>query len=187
MKKLLGIASVAALMVGLSVAPAQAQNYIEGSAGVTTQDSLEWGGADYDMDDGWNAAISVGRSMWTNWDVEAEFSYDEMEYSCCNPNNTHEYRLMANATYNFTTGGFVPYLGGGVGASWVTYEAGGFEAEGTVIAYQLIGGIRVPVGPAWSIFGEYRYQDTFEDAEDSGLEWEHAGNNFAIGARFNLN
>lgn len=110
-----------------------------------------------------------------------------MEYSCCNPNNTNEYRLMANATYNFSVGGLTPYLGGGVGAAWVTYEAGGYEAEDTVAAYQLIGGVRVPLGNTWSLFGEYRYQGTFEDPEDDGLEWEHSGHNWVFGGRLNLN
>lgn len=187
MKKLLGAAGMAALMVGLPFGSASAEGlYIEGSAGITTQDELDWGGGTFDMDDGWNAAFSVGKSVWTNWDLEAEFSYDEMEYSCCNPNNTQEYRLMANMTYNFAVGGFTPYVGGGLGAAWVTYE-GVFEAEDTVAAYQLIGGARVPLGERWSLFGEYRYQDTFEDAEDGGLEWEHSGHNFAFGARVNLN
>ncbi|MGQ0534383.1 MAG: outer membrane protein [Caulobacteraceae bacterium] len=189
MKKLFGIASMAALLVGLSFGSAKAEGlYIEGSAGITTQDELEWGGGTFEMDSGWNASIAVGKNMWTNWDVEAEFSYDEMEYSCCNPNNTHESRLMANATYNFTVGGLTPYVGGGVGAAWVTYETGGgFEADATVAAYQLIGGVRVPIGETWSLYGEYRYQDLFEDAEDGGLEWEHSGHNFAFGARVNLN
>lgn len=178
---------MAALMAGLPFNAAQADVYLEGSAGVTTQDQLEWGGGDYDMDNGWNAAVAVGTSVWGHWDAEAEFSYDEMEYSCCNPNNTHEYRLMGNLTYNFAVGGLTPYLGAGVGAAWVTYEAGSFEAEGTVAAYQLIGGVRVPLGDAWSLFGEYRYQDTLEDPEDDGLEWEHSGHNFAFGARINLN
>jgi OOP family OmpA-OmpF porin len=188
MRKLLRIAAATAALVGMSTGAANAQLYLEASAGVTTKDSLEWKGSDYDMDDGWNAAVAVGTTMWTNWDVEAEFSYDEMEYSCCTPNNTHEYRLMANATRNCALGGFTPYVGGGIGAAWVTYEYGGGESEADVTAaYQLIGGLRVPLGDRFSIYGEYRYQDLFADAEGDGDEWEHSGNNFALGARMTLN
>ncbi len=188
MKKLAGIVSLAVAVAGAAFAPVYAQTYIEGSAGVTTQDSLGWNGSEYDMDDGWNVAASVGKTMWTNWDVEAEFSYDEMEYSCCNPNNTHEYRLMANATRNFTLGGVTPYVGGGLGLAWVTYENVSYEYEGDAqAAYQLIGGVRVPLGDRWSLFGEYRYQGLFEDASGDGGEWEHNGHNFAFGARINLN
>lgn len=79
MKKLLGFASAAALIAGLPLSASQAGVYVEGSAGVTTQDDLEWGGSTYDMDDGWNAGVAIGTSMWTNWDVEAEFSYNESE------------------------------------------------------------------------------------------------------------
>ncbi len=168
---------------------AQAQMYVEGSVGVTTQDELDWNSGTYEVDDGWNAALALGHTMWTNWDVEAEFSYDEMEYSCCNPNNTHEYRLMVNATRNFTLGGLTPYLGAGLGAAWVTYENHGvspYEYEATEAAYQLIGGVRVPLGDQWSLFGEYRYQDLFGEAEGDGGEWEHSGHNFAFGARMNL-
>jgi opacity protein-like surface antigen len=133
------------MAVALSIGPAQAQSYyIEAGGGVTTQDELDWGGGTFEMDDGHNFGVAVGRDMWTNWDAEVELSYNEMEYTCCNPNNTHEYRLMANATRNFSMGGFTPYLGGGLGAAWVTYETGGgFEAEDTVAAYQLVGGARV--------------------------------------------
>jgi len=188
MKKLLGIAAAAAALLGVTAGAANAQTYLEGSVGVTTQDSLEWNGTDYDMDDGWNTAVAVGTSMWTNWDVEAEVSYDEMEYSCCTPNNTHQYRLMANATRNFTLGGVTPYIGGGIGAAWVTYEYSGGESEADVTAaYQLIGGLRIPLGDRFSIYGEYRYQDLFEDAEGDGDEWAHSGHNFAFGARMALN
>jgi opacity protein-like surface antigen len=187
MKKLLGLASIAALMAGMPLNASQADMYIEGSGGITTQDQLEWGGGTFDMDDGWNAGVAIGTSMWGNWDVEAEFSYDEMEYSCCNPNNTHEYRLMGNATYNFSVAGFTPYVGGGVGAAFVTYENSSSESEATVAAYQLIGGVRVPLGDTWSLFGEYRYQGAFEDPEDGALTWEHGGHNWAVGARLNLN
>lgn len=188
MKKLLGIAGLAAAVAGAAIAPAQAQIYVEGSAGVTTQDSLSWNGFNYDMDDGWNAAIAVGKTMWTNWDVEAEFSYDKMEYSCCAPNNTHAYRLMANATRNFTLGGVTPYVGGGLGVAQVTYENVSYDSSGDAqLAYQFIGGVRVPIGSQWSLFGEYRYQGLFEDASGDGTEWEHNGHNLALGARLNLN
>lgn len=140
------------------------------------------------MDQGWNAAISAGTTMWSNWDVEAEFSYDKMEYSCCNPNNTHEYRVMLNATRNFDMGGpITPYIGAGIGGAWVTYENSSSESNGTVAAYQLIAGARWALGDQWSLFGEYRYQANFSDPEDSGLEWEHQGNNLALGVRLNLN
>lgn len=184
MKKLAWAAGAAALFAGMAAAPAQAQNwYVEGSAGITTQDSLDWGGGSYDMDNGWNAAVSVGTSMWSNWDLEGELSYDRMEYSCCNPNNTHEYRLMANLTRNFAMGGFTPYVGAGLGLARVTYEPS--NLQDTVAAYQLIGGLRVPLGSNWGIYGEYRYQNTFSDPKD-GLEWEHHGNNFAFGVRMNM-
>lgn len=190
MKKILGVLGLAVSMAGAAALPAAAQTYVEGSVGVTTQDSLDWNGGSYDMDDGWNAAVAVGTTMWTNWDVEAEFSYDEMEYACCSPNNTHEYRLMANATRNFSLGGFTPYAGAGLGLAWVTYENIGssYEYQGDAqLAYQLIGGARVPLGDRWSIFGEYRYQGLFEDASGDGGEWEHSGHNFAFGARVSLN
>jgi len=186
--KLLGIASVAALMFGAS-GVANAHTYVEGSAGVTMIDSLDWNNSSYDMDNGWNAAVSVGTDSWlSGWDVEAEFSYDKMEYSCCNPNNTHEYRLMGNVTHDFAMGGFTPYLGAGLGLAWVTYDYGSGTSEGDAqAAYQLIGGVRVPLSDNFSLFGEYRYQGLFDDAQGDGDTWEHAGHNFAFGARYNLN
>lgn len=173
----------AVALAGLSAAPAHAQNwYVEGSAGVTDAGNLDWGGSSYSTDTGWNAAVAVGSSVWSNWDLEGELSYDRVEYSCCNPNNTHEYRLMANLTRNFNAGAFTPYVGAGVGVAQVTYDPS--SLSDTVGAYQIIGGVRVPMGASWSIYGEYRYQNTFSDPKDSGLEWEHHGNNFAFGVRW---
>jgi opacity protein-like surface antigen len=188
MKKLFGIASLAAMMAALAYAPAQAQNYIEGGAGITTQDELDWNSSTYDVDQGWNANFAVGQQMWGNWDVEGELSYDKMEYSCCNPNNTNEYRLMVNATRNFSLGGFTPYAGAGIGAAWVNYEnSSGYEYKATEAAYQIIGGVRVPLGDNWSLFGEYRYHDLFSEAAGDGGEWEHSGHDLTFGARMNLN
>lgn len=185
MKKLIGAVSVAALVLGVTTTSANAQHYVEGSIGAVTQDSLDWEGTSYDMDSGWSGAVAVGTTMWTHWDVEAELSYDKMDYSCCS-SHTKETRLMLNATRNFDVGGFTPYIGAGVGAAWVTYGYSGYHADATEAAYQLIGGVRVPLGDNWSIFGEYRYQNLFSDARADGIDWEHSGHNFLFGARYNL-
>jgi opacity protein-like surface antigen len=190
MRKLLGLVGVATLIAGAPTGVAHAQGmFVEGSAGITTQDHLKWGGGTYSMDQGWNASAAIGQSFWTNWDGEAEFSYDKMEYSCCNPNNTHEYRLMANLTRNFQLApSWTVYAGGGVGAAWVKYEnhSVGYTRSDTVPAWQAIGGVRWAVSPQWSLFGEYRYQDNISNPKDQGLEWEHKANNFALGVRMAL-
>lgn len=186
MKKLLGLVSLAALMTGLSFNSAQAQTwYVEGQVGVTNIEELDWQGGAFDMDDGENYGVAFGRSMWGAWDAELEWSYDRMDYACCSPNNTHEYRLMANLTRNFALGPVTPYLGGGLGAAWVTYEPS--DVQDTVLAYQLIGGVRLPLGDRFAIFGEYRYHDLFEEADDGGITWDHAGHDFTFGVRLNLN
>jgi opacity protein-like surface antigen len=187
MKKLAATFSAAALIAGLSAAPAHAHNwYVEGSLGLTTQNNLDWGGASYKMDNGWDGALAVGASVTPDWDLAAQFSFDRMAYSCCSPNNTHEYRLMANLTRNFTLGGFTPYVGAGLGMSDVTYHnaTSHYTRSDTVGAYQVIAGVRAPVGPKWSVFGEYRYQDTFSDPKSKGLVWQDHSNNFAVGVRW---
>lgn len=184
MKKLLASAAVAAM---LASAPAMAEGmYFEGFAGFTFTDELDWGGGTYDMDTGWNAGGALGRSLWENWDGEIEVSYNRMDYSCCSPNNTHEWRFMANVLYNFDLdGSFTPYLGGGLGFSSVTYEPS--DTNSVDVGYQLIAGLRVDVSEGWALFGEYRWQDRFADAEDGGLEWEHNGSNVSFGVRADLN
>jgi opacity protein-like surface antigen len=188
MRKLLSAAGLAALAFGLSGGAAQAQDfYLEGSVGATFAGELEWNGDDYETDTGWNAAVAAGMGFGGNWEGEVELSYDRVEYSCCTPNNTREYRLMANVLYNIDAGGVTPYFGGGLGVAWVTYEASGaYEDDATVAAYQLIGGVRVPLGDNFSLFGEYRWQDTFENAEGDIDNWEHSGHNLAVGARVKL-
>lgn len=184
MKKLLASAAVAAM---LASAPAMAEGlYFEGFAGFTFVDELDWGGGTFDMDSGWNAGGALGGAVWGNWDGEVEISYDRMDYSCCSPNNTHEWRFMGNLLYNIQTEGSLdPYLGGGLGFASVTYDPS--DLTDTVFAYQLIAGLRVAVSERWSLFGEYRWHDTFSDPEDSGLEWEHSGSDVSFGARVNLN
>ena len=185
MKKLVATVGAAALMAGLSVAPAHAHNwYVEGSLGLTTQSKLDWGSSSYKMDNGWDGAVSVGTGLGPDWDLAAQFSYDRMTYSCCSPNNTHEYRLMANLTRNFNVGGFTPYVGAGLGFADVTYHNTSYNRSDTVGAYQIIAGLRAPIAPNWSVFGEYRYQNTFSDPKSKGLDWQDHSNNFALGVRW---
>ncbi len=183
MKKLL---AAAALAVTMGSGPALAEGmYFEGFAGFTFTDELDWGGGTYDMDTGWNAGGAIGGTLWGNWEGEFEISYNRMDYSGYS-SDTHEYRFMGNLLYNIATeGNWDPYLGGGLGLASVTYDPG--DTNDSVAAWQLIAGLRVAVSERWSLFGEYRFQDTFSDPEDSGLEWEHSGSNVSFGARVNLN
>lgn len=197
MKKLFGLASLASVIAAAAFAPTEAnaqQFYVEGAYGLVTNDKLDWNGWSYKMDDGDSWSLAAGVRLWSKVDVELEYSYNEMEYSCCTPNNTNETRLMANATYNFRLGPVEPYAGAGLGFSWVTYESvGSYKSEADAeFAYQLIGGVRVPIGERWGVFGEYRYQALFDDAKGEPTMgtvdvWEHEGHNFLFGVRFNIN
>lgn len=64
MNKVLWTVGAAAVLAGLSVAPAQTQNwYVEGAAGIETQNSLDWEHTSYHMDNGPSYALAVGHPI----------------------------------------------------------------------------------------------------------------------------
>ena len=186
MNKRLGALAVAGCMAALPVAASAQDWFVEGSAGAVANDTLKWGGSSYKTQTGFSGAVAVGRAINSDWDVAGQVSYDRMVYSCCTSNDTHEYRLMADVTRNFRLGPTAPYIGAGVGIANVTYHSSSYDRSNTVGAYQIIGGLRVPVSPALSLFGEYRYQNTFTNPSSHGLTWQQHGNNFAVGIRWKM-
>jgi opacity protein-like surface antigen len=92
-------------------------------------------------------------------------------------------------------GAFEPYIGGGVAfINWSYKESGEFvdsatgdvflaqyEADGTAVGPVIVGGVRIPVGDAFTIGGEYRWQKA--DGDTNQLESELLGSRIDLGGQ----
>jgi len=95
--------------------------------------------------------------------------------------------LMFNAYLDLASGSpITPFIGGGVGFAQVESEIIVFGESGkgddNVVAYQLIGGLSLPVTPTAAFDLQYRYFAT-EDPEIDGVTTEYASHNLMAGLR----
>lgn len=181
MNRMLPAAACAALLLVAGAASA-AEPYVEIFGGAVFQPDLEWGGLDYEMDTGWNAGATVGWFVTPSVALEAEVMHTTATYTGYD-NDLESTSLMLNAVYHFQPSGRLqPYLGAGVGGVEVVYD-GPSESSDTVMGWQLMGGVLVPVSERVSLFAEYRYQDA-EEASDGGLDWDYMSHNVSGGVRF---
>lgn len=129
--------------------------------GKSASNTLEWGGADYDVDSGsvYGLAVSKSDVFTPNLEIGAELSRAKAEYSCCNPNSIEGTSLMATAKYNFVnSGNFEAYAGAGLGLVNVKYtNAGSYANSETVFGGQLTLGARYKVSPNMKVYVEGRY------------------------------
>jgi opacity protein-like surface antigen len=96
--------------------------------------------------------------------------------------------LMANAYYDFTTGGsWTPYVGGGLGVSRVNFQSNA-DVRDIVLAYQLILGLAYNVTQNTVVALDYRYfgvdTPTFEAATNFDLEYTNSTFMFGVRAMF---
>ena len=182
MKRYLPAAAWVAALLAAGAASA-AEPYVEIFGGAVFQPDLEWGGSDYELDTGWNAGATVGWFVTPSVALEAEVMHTTATYTGYD-NDLESTSLMLNAVYHSQPSGRLqPYLGAGVGAVEVVYDNVAYEASDTVLGWQLMGGVLIPVGERVSLFAEYRYQGA-EEASDAGLDWEYMSHNVSGGLRF---
>jgi opacity protein-like surface antigen len=130
---------------------------------------------DVSFDTGYVVGGSVGYTFLPNLALELEYAYrsadldgftlggPDIEFSGSSRSNS----LMLNAIYTFDAGfGPVqPYVGGGLGISWLRLNANSdtlgvkFERD-EVLAYQVMAGATYDVAPNWGLFGELRWFGT---------------------------
>ncbi|TAH36149.1 MAG: porin family protein [Alphaproteobacteria bacterium] len=168
-----------------------------GLSHVTLRDSDFSDGTDsvtVESDGGYGIMAALGYRFTNNLRAEGEIAYrhndlDNVEGIDLN-GDAKAWSFMANGYYDFNTGGVQPYLGAGIGVARVsqdsTFTVGGFtydsEGSDTVLAYQAIVGVAVPVATDTNIGVEYRYFGT-QNPEDEGVEAEYGTHN--IGVRLN--
>lgn len=174
--------AAAIVLAMLAAGAAQAQTYVEVTAGWTGQPDLMWDATDWEMDRGEHWGAAVGHYVRPNLAVEFEVLRTRTNYTGYPDNDLTAVSLMVNGLYSFNREGRVrPYLGAGLGGVRVGYSP--FDAEDDVFGWQVMAGAEVAITDRVSGFAEYRHQDA-ATAEDGALRWEYLSHNLGLGLRY---
>ena len=159
------------------------------------------------FDFGWNVGGQVGMHPTDNSRLEFEGTYavcgaDRVTSAGAWNNDSGErqsIRLMVNFYYDFELENhdITPYVGAGVGPAYVDVEVTPSTAVITavnddewVFAYQVIGGISVPLSDEVDGFFEYRMVGTSKpkitDTAGAAVTTEHQSQSIAVGANFHF-
>ncbi len=141
--------------------------------------------------DGYAFGFASGRYLNPCWRGELELAYRNNSIDDNNPpatfaNSTsgriENFALMTNVYRDFHVGQLTPYVGGGLGLSYVDLEAfvNGNEiyAHDWVFAYQFIAGASLRTGCRSSLFAEYRYFGTADFEATNATSGEVADSNY---------
>ena len=156
------------------------------------------GSAEYDTGFGITGALGYDFGLVR---IEGEVGYRKNDYdrvSASGQNKVNSsgevtnWDFMANAYIDIETGTqFTPYIGGGIGASFLdtsAVTAGGIEFESdddTVFAYQGIAGLSYSFAEVWMVQVEYRFFGT-DNPTFRNTESEYKSHNLFFGIRFNF-
>ncbi len=200
------LAAAAALMLpslALAQMPPGYYASMAGGANLTTDSDITGTGINLtaDFNNGWGLAGAVGYKYRSGLRVEGEISFrdneaDRVGSSTTNNGDVHSFGFMGNVLYDFGDGMIVPYIGAGIGFANVSFDAitpvGGsvVDDNDTVLAYQGIAGLAVPLNDLVAISLDYRYFATMDPdfTTDSGtsVEGEYANHTFMVGLRFSF-
>ena len=199
MRKFFITLASAVCLVSLSSGAVNAQGlYVSGFLGANTLHDAGLGsGVDLNFDVGGTFSGAIGYAVTPNVRVEGELAhrFNDIDELClgsfCIPagDSMSATSLMANAFYDFDTGGsWRPYLGGGIGATVITLDtASGIDDDDTVFAAQLGAGVGFQATPSLVISFDYRFFFT-DDPEFSTLGFgaEYMSHTLAVGLRFHF-
>lgn len=188
--------AVVALAGGAAMASAQAFSledvYLKGFGGATfpssldttlTEDGEQIALPSFDHDSGYTLGVAVGAAVAPNIAMEIEYAHRNADFTVRDRDegdqadgDTSADAVMLNALYTFDgmgAGGAVrPYLGAGIGGARVEMSAGGQGYDsGTLLGYQLIGGVGYALNPKASLYAEGRWFQT-ESGRLDGPEGE---------------
>lgn len=208
--------AIASLAGGAGMASAQAvalgEVYVKGFGGATWPSNfdttLREGGEriarpSFDHDTGYTLGAAVGAAFTPNISLEVEYAYrsadvtitdrDDDDESGRANGDTSANAFMFNALYVFdgmgATGAIQPYLGGGIGGANVETSASGqnFDAD-TLLAYQLIGGVRYELNPNVTLYAEGRWFQTesgkFDGPGGDNFDGEFETFDLLVGVRY---
>ena len=147
------------------------------------------------FDDGFAGGIALGYGFSKNIRVEGELAYQENDVDTGSYNGDTEndldsdvtsLALLCNSYYDFeNSSSFTPFITAGIGVANINVSTPIGDAEDTVFAYQVGGGVAYDITEKTALDLTYRYFAT-EDPSDYGINAEYASHNFYVGLRYNF-
>ncbi len=170
-----------------------------------------------DYDNGIGIYAAIGKAHGNGIRTELEYSYRSADIDQIDPvagfsgipagsitGDSNIHALMVNALYDFGSGGFTPYIGGGVGIGRVNHEIAGVNGvSGLAIAYgdteynlafQGIAGVAIGLSEGLALDLSYRYFNMLGNEYSGGavngftseIEADASSHNFFAGLRWNF-
>lgn len=172
---------------------------------------------DSDYDNGIGVYAALGAALGNGVRTEIEYSYRNADFDQLDPypgfngipsgsitGDTRIHALMLNVLYDFTSGGFRPYVGAGIGLGRVSHQIAGVD-PGTGfslsyadtennVAYQGIAGVAIDLTEGLALDLSYRYFDMISNeyagalvnGVASDIKAEASSHNFFAGLRWNF-
>lgn len=149
--------------VSLRVGPSLMQNSL---AGFPNQDRPPY---NFEFATGVASGLAVGYRFHPHIRTELELARRDNDLSGSSPagstvgGHLATTALMANIYYDFLTGSWTPYLGAGIGCSWINVD--NFRVNNqlhindtaTAVAFQGVGGALYRINERWSASLDYRF------------------------------
>lgn len=187
--RLLFAVLTATLLAGTS---AQAQGWdVSVMGGPTWSPHIEVGGLTQGMDTGYNLGgrLEYNLDDWLGtrgFSLAGDVFYNDSHFNAA-PGHLSSLSFMGDVIYHLDTNlPFGVYGGAGVGAVRTAIRSPGVDDSGTVLGWQVLGGLDYPVSDNATMFAEYRYQN----AHDADIGTVHGvgntSNNLSVGVKFAL-
>ena len=135
-----------------------------------------------ETDMGWTLGVAVGAHVFDNIRGELELAHTNRDVNSASEGalvldpidgSVTTTTLMGNLWLDLDTGsGFTPYIGGGIGAGYVTAESAdaGLDADGYGLAYQVGAGVKFDVADNLALDLGYRFKGLSAEISGDGTE-----------------
>jgi len=198
---------LAAVAVSALATPALAQdassNYLQFNLGANVAGEVDLDvtvgpdtfSGEADLETGTFGSITGGLGMEGGWALEGELllltsdiDTDAADAALGAPLDAHveSYAAMVNGVYNFSAGGFRPYVGAGVGVGSSKYRFAGASEDDMGVAWQVKAGVVIPSSETLSWDVGYRFVSfpSFDIREGAdSVDADASAHIFSVGAR----
>ncbi|MCS0503945.1 outer membrane protein [Ancylobacter mangrovi] len=176
--------------------------YLRGDVGYVVNETPDWSSLNFDsaaadLGDAWLLGIGGGFKLndWLRLDLTADYRTEADYGSGGLSADFSAATFLANAYIDLGTwNGFTPYLGAGVGAGFASFDNVDFngarigDADGWGLAWGVMAGVSVSLGPNWLLDVGYRYLSLDGIDLGNGLpDFDQRAHEIRIGARYLIN
>ncbi|QIB33344.1 outer membrane protein [Ancylobacter pratisalsi] len=173
--------------------------YLRGDVGYVFNETPDWSALNFNstdpaLGDAWLLGVGAGFRVtdWLRVDATADYR-TEADYTTAGLSADYSVAtFMANAYIDLGTwNGFTPYVGAGIGAGFASFDDIDFggsrlgSTDGWGLAWGLMAGVAVSLGPNWMLDVGYRYLAL--DGVDLGgamPDFDQSAHEIRIGARY---